>query len=298
MAVTPGGSRLNYPAFAAFLEQYSEEVALRRFRQLSIQNLLYYQSELAHLEEELRDIEVLDATPSKKGSEQVTFRWRRVKAFSLQHNSSPVSTPGPVTATELYTEKFLEIRETLRKYNEALDQYLKQEKLASPSQSTLQGLRGWLDRPEFGHGFLSGSVEDVWDSNKGHKPDEFFSVTSHMGLTSGLSRVLINLRRLFTLRRSSTRVYTVDGSSEGIIARGVSVVVASVLPVLPIIILFFVESLLTRIGLILVFTAVFAIVLVFGLKMEPDQVLAITTAIAAIQVVYVGSTANTGNGTT
>jgi hypothetical protein len=48
--------------------------------------------------------------------------------------------------------------------------------------------------------------------------------------------------------------------------------------VLPIIVLFFISSLLVRIGLVFVFTAVFAAVLVFGLNLAPDTVLAITTA--------------------
>jgi hypothetical protein len=55
-------------------------------------------------------------------------------------------------------------------------------------------------------------------------------------------------------------------------------VVSSVFPVLPIVILFFIDRLLVRLGLILLFTAVFAGVLVFGMRLEPDKTLAITTA--------------------
>jgi hypothetical protein len=52
------------------------------------------------------------------------------------------------------------------------------------------------------------------------------------------------------------------------------------LPILPIVILFFVQQLIVRLGLILVVTAVFAAVLVFGMNMNSDKVLAITIAYA------------------
>jgi len=74
----------------------------------------------------------------------------------------------------------------------------------------------------------------------------------------------------------------VDSSEDASLAQGISVVISSILPVLPIVVLFFIKSLLVRIGLILVFTAVFAAVLVFGLKLGPEKVLTITTAYAEI----------------
>ena len=55
-------------------------------------------------------------------------------------------------------------------------------------------------------------------------------------------------------------------------------VISSVLPVLPILMLLWVQHLLVRIGLILVFTVVFAALLVFGMHMDSDKVLAVTTA--------------------
>ena len=86
------------------------------------------------------------------------------------------------------------------------------------------------------------------------------------------------LRPLLSRRREPDRVYSVSSSSEKRVAQGFSVVISSVFPVLPIVILFFVERPVVRIGLILVFTAVFAAILVFGLKLEPEKVLGITSA--------------------
>ena len=69
-----------------------------------------------------------------------------------------------------------------------------------------------------------------------------------------------------------------NSSGDGRLAQGLSVVVSSLFPVLPILVFFFVQDMLVRIGLILAFTAVFATVLVFGLNMSPEKSLAITTA--------------------
>ena len=98
------------------------------------------------------------------------------------------------------------------------------------------------------------------------------------GLASRMAQAWMMFRPLLSRRSPLDRVYSVNGSSEGRAAQGISVVISSVFPVLPIVILFFVERPLVRIGLILVFTAVFAAVLVFGLKLEPEKVLAITSA--------------------
>lgn len=62
-------------------------------------------------------------------------------------------------------------------------------------------------------------------------------------------------------------------------------VVSSVFPVLPIVILFFVKRLLVRLALILVFIAIFAGVLVFGMRLEPDKTLAITTALVSHKLI-------------
>ncbi len=99
-----------------------------------------------------------------------------------------------------------------------------------------------------------------------------------VGLAARIAQAWIMLRPLLSRRREPDRVYSVSSSSEKRVAQGFSVVISSIFPVLPIVILFFVERPVVRIGLILVFTAVFAAVLVFGLKLEPEKVLAITSA--------------------
>ena len=153
--------------------------------------------------------------------------------------------------------------------------------MRGPHTRDLRELQDWLNRPEYGGSFLRGTVEGVWDAEKGS--DDFATFdgtqTSKNGFTAQFALVLLYLQRCISHRKKPTdHVYSLADSSQQWMANGVMTVISSVFPVVPIVILFFVERLLTRLGLILVFTAVFSAVLVFGMRMEPDKVLAITTA--------------------
>lgn len=153
--------------------------------------------------------------------------------------------------------------------------------LSEPHGKDFETLRDWLNRSQYGNSFLRGTTEGVWDAEKGF--DDYATLkamqTSTVGCTSYLIRVLLSLRRFLTHRTKSVdHVYSLTNSSQEWIANGIMTVASSVFPVLPIVILFFISHLLVRLALILAFTAIFAAVLVFGMRMTPDKVLAITTA--------------------
>jgi hypothetical protein len=148
--------------------------------------------------------------------------------------------------------------------------------LSSPHKKDLSSLRGWLDRPHYGDGFLAGTVEDVWDVEKNHV--DFVTFEPRGGLTYAISRFWLYVRRLFSRKTMPKgQIYYTDGSPEGHLANGILTVLASLFPMLPIVILFFIHRLLIRLVLILVFTAVSAGLLVFGIHLKSDQVLTITT---------------------
>ena len=160
--------------------------------------------------------------------------------------------------------------------DEALDQYAKQESLPSPSENIIKVQREWLDRSDLGRSFLKDAFEDVWDPER--DTSDFMTFSPKQNLTSSVSRMLLKMWRFLSCIKTTNRVYHIDSSNKGGVALGISVVISSVFPVLPIVVLFFVDSDIIRVGLILVFTAVFAAVLVFGLRLAPEKVLVITTA--------------------
>ena len=111
-------------------------------------------------------------------------------------------------------------------------------------------------------------------------PEELLGFDTSASISSALGRVIVTIRQLLSYPFSGdeSRIFSVDTSAGSRIMQALSVSIASSLPVVPIIVLFFVKSLLTRIALIFAFTGGFSLALVFGLNMKPDQVLAVTTA--------------------
>lgn len=184
----------------------------------------------------------------------------------------------------------------------------------------MAAIHEWLNDMSLGAAFLAGDIEDVWTielgdgKSKAADVSDFYGLAEQSDLAFRIGSVVAWVHRL--LFRSSSNVprqpHHIDTSVYGALDQALTTVAASVLPVLPIIVFYFVKDLLLRIGLILVFTAVFSAILVMGLKVKPHATLAITTAcvsyckirsikaltsasrIAAVQVVYVGSTAGDG----
>jgi hypothetical protein len=153
--------------------------------------------------------------------------------------------------------------------------------LAEPKSADLKSLREWLMRKDYGDSFLAGKTEDVWDIEKGY--NDYTTTTSSGdrpgGLTYCVSTLLVYLRRLAgSAHQPQDRVYGLTSSSQDRVTNGLVTVISSICPVLPIVILFFIHDLLIRLGMILVFTAIFASIFVFGMQMRSDKVLAITTA--------------------
>ncbi|KAL9114907.1 MAG: hypothetical protein Q9227_001150 [Pyrenula ochraceoflavens] len=196
---------------------------------------------------------------------------------SANSGSSTAGSSTDVTVSDLYCRKIIEIRETLAQYNQALAHYREQERLPSPSKTTIKRLQTWLSRKDLGGAFLEGSIEHLWTPDS--KPEDFMTFTSQQGALASLwAEGLIKWLRFKSRRRSADTIYIVDTSSNSRIAQGISVILSSILPILPIVILFLIKSLIRRISFILLFTGISASILTFGLKMDADRVLAITTA--------------------
>ncbi|KEZ45165.1 hypothetical protein SAPIO_CDS2614 [Scedosporium apiospermum] len=302
----------NYTALASFLGSYPEVLAIRRFRELQIRNLLFYQAELAHLEAELQEIENQDAQRKYDPSDRANFRWTpcmvrekpaKTRAPDCAGGCQKPEDPSPPTSRETmnssYLEKVLQIRRTLSSY---MEQYKRLSALPNPKRRDMAAIHEWLNDMSLGTAFLAGDVEDVWTvelgdgKSKAADVSDFYGFEDQGGLAFPIGSAVAWLHRLFFRSNGSAsrQPHHVDTSVYGALDQAITTVVASVLPVLPIVVLYFVKDMLVRIGLILVFTVVFSAILVVGLQIKPHATLAITTAIAAVQVVYVGSTASDG----
>ncbi|KAI2473820.1 hypothetical protein F4781DRAFT_379008 [Annulohypoxylon bovei var. microspora] len=287
-----GTEKVNYTGFTDFLSAFPDTLAVKRFRDLQIRNLLFYQAELAHLQAELGEIEQRDAKLTADASARANFRWTPAMAKDI-----PFSVQQP-TISSLYSEKMLQIRSTLISYNNAVEQYKRLNDIPCPMRRDITAICDWLNRMNMGGAFLAGDIEDVWNVQmptgefKPAKVDDFYAFDHNDGLAFRIGAFFAYISQLLCRGNSPEKPHYVDTSSASALDRSISTIIASVFPVIPIIVFYFVQALSVRIGLIFAFTATFAAILVLGLQLKPDKALAITTAIAAIQVVYVGSTAN------
>jgi hypothetical protein len=161
-----------------------------------------------------------------------------------------------------------------------------------PGQRDLKNLRGWLDDRELGKCFLIGKTEDVWDEEKGYT-DYIAVADTGDALSNRFACMYLMLRAWFRHWRSprSTvgRVESLNAMHFQRMMNGTLAIVASVLPVLPIVVLFLVKSQAIRIGLVVLFTVLLSAVSTFGLHINAERTMAITTAFAAVLVVFIAT---------
>jgi hypothetical protein len=165
-----------------------------------------------------------------------------------------------------------------------VEQYKRLNDIPCPKPSDMRFICDWLKGLDKGAAFLAGDTEDVWNIQLNIRElrpadvEDFYGFEEQSGLAFRIGTLFASLQRLFYRSSTSARPHHIDTSASGGLDRAISTTIASVLPVLPIVVFYFVQRLLLRIGLILVFTAAFAVVLVIGLQLESDTTLAITTA--------------------
>ncbi|KAK8038927.1 hypothetical protein PG993_007338 [Apiospora rasikravindrae] len=71
---------------------------------------------------------------------------------------------------------------------------------------------------------------------------------------------------------------------------------SSTLPTLAILVLYFVGDMVKRLGLVILFTTLFAIALAVFTDAKKVEIFSATAAFAAVEVVYIGSTSSGGGG--
>ena len=94
--------------------------------------------------------------------------------------------------------------------------------------------------------------------------------------------------------RTSSPLYVYQDSALNAAANNVSIVLASLLPTASIFVLYFVRSVLWRLGAIMLISAVFTTILAVFTSARRVEIFAAAVALASVQVVFVG-TSSQGN---
>ena len=158
----------NYSALTAFMATYPEMLILRTFFSLNINSLLYQQAELAHLEQELKEIEE-DQACGLSPRQTLGLRWAKFEnsadACTICGVQIPDSAHNPKDALQWLT--LLKICVKLKQYSmkrcggitcnfdvsgtdKALAQAVQLSALPKPHDRDLRSLLGWLERPKCG----------------------------------------------------------------------------------------------------------------------------------------------------
>ena len=273
---------------------HNETAIFRRFGELNMLNLLSLQAELTDLEIELQNIRDADEVAEdparnlyaidfhemrKRGDERDDQQWQMLLRIreKLQEYSITRSQTIPKNIRKL----------TRNSKDAALLQAAQISQLEAPRESELTFLRDWLQRPTMGNSFLRGREDSIW---KGHAPQEMVTLAQRQmeqdPFSNWLSTRLVDIYDKIWGNRRKTPI-TEDPDSGIVeyedtrltaISNAVGVIFASLVPTISVLVLYFIQNMLVRIGLLVVFTAVFAAALAVFTKARKIEIF---SAIAA-----------------
>ncbi|KAH6652864.1 hypothetical protein BKA67DRAFT_567757 [Truncatella angustata] len=277
----------DYRGLASLMSDYSDVAVFRRFRKLNLQSLLHMQAELLHIEQELQEI----ANEDNESGDPV----RR----SYQTNWKAMEDSAHSGGDSLQRTKWLEAREKLEKYNAFLLTQAQLNALSSPEEHNIEVLREWLKRPAYGNGFLQGFEKRTWETERVDMVALQKEAEDYDPFTRWLFRVIPGYFHNRWAHRWKSPVQGREGMEDlfeyknSTLVRfttSVTTFLSAVFPVLSIFVLYDVENMPIRLGLIVLFTSLFALALLFVSNARRVEIFMATSAFAAVQVVFVGST--------
>jgi hypothetical protein len=108
----------NYLELSTLMSTYSDVFILRSFSGLNVKNLLYYQAELAHLEQELKEIEHEDQMCEQGPRQLYATDWKSLGTRGCERTTLDGKMTTPSQRDSLQWQTFLKIREVLDKYSQ------------------------------------------------------------------------------------------------------------------------------------------------------------------------------------
>ncbi|KAL6809566.1 hypothetical protein J3E69DRAFT_351000 [Trichoderma sp. SZMC 28015] len=251
------------------LDPDKETSIYRKFDELAARNLLYLQSELLVLENKLDQLDRSDAKSDDMDLADAARTWETLERQN---------TMGYEEA-QIRMDLIIKIRAKLKEYHEALLLQSEIAKLKPPSKRILDTHREWFSNPRPVLGGLSKTFLDDSDDLVG----------LHSLETDYLS---ILLRRYWPFKeeisldshRSVGRYHEKSISTATAI---ISILIAASLLVGPITGLYFVANNAAKLGMLAVFTALFALSVGIMTNAKRAEIFASTAAYAAVLVVFV-----------
>jgi hypothetical protein len=284
---------IGYPKLAAKIGILPEAGMYRRFSALNAQNLLYYQAELTYLERKLKEQQLRDNHEKQGHGPDYGVDW-----YWLMHS--------PEEGDALQLGLVHRIRILLKEYSKCLtiifqiffghlhhqDQALVHQSTVlnypDPGKWDLHHLQNYLQSPEMGPLALSGEDATIWGSvldRKSHKPDlvalrprakkDAFSEWA-------AENTIFNLFKCGCARfMKPSRVHGTVGYEDTTIYRityWITSILASLIPIASIVVLYCVNSMPARLGVIAVFNVLVSVCLMAFANAKRAEVFAVTAA--------------------
>lgn len=266
-----------YEQVAQFMSAHDEFAILRRFRALNMKSLLYLQAEILHLEEDLSELATRD-------TEFPGRRYHGRDWWSLAN--------GQDEGDQEQWAKVLHLRETLAAYNDAVLKQAHLARLEDPSRHDLELMRTWLQRPSMGNFPLLGLDRTTWD--KDHETDlvalrprrqsDFFSNWVIENIVPKFHHFIG--ARFKTPDPLSSGLFTYDDNTLLMITFCVITTIASTLPILSVVLLYYVQSDTARLWLAMMLCACFTLVLGLMTNARRIDIFATTAAFAAVVAAF------------
>ncbi|KAI4926243.1 hypothetical protein J4E85_006535 [Alternaria conjuncta] len=283
-----------YPKLAGRMETMPEIAMFRRFGALNARSLLYYQSELAHLEDQLKELEAEDANSpdGKKATYSMNAFWLNTADFEVDGKLRD----GDMRQRELV----LQIRCVLKKYNDALIQQATIFRIMKePDPFDLDHIQRFIAADEMKNDVFIGPDHNTWGSTE--KPEDYsrdLVVLRGRQDMDTFSRYIAARAMHWIVKLGGERwkkvdarwgTIAIDDETILLFTFGVTCFVASALLVIPIIMIMGKESLEEQLVVIAASNVLTAVCLGYFTQARRIDVFAVTAAFAAIQVLAIGA---------
>ncbi|TID16886.1 putative copper-transporting ATPase [Venturia nashicola] len=266
-----------YSSLAVRMGVLPETAIFKRFGDPSARNLLYLQAELFHLRAGLLEHERVDMRDEKDKADKRARNW-----FTLYESCQDADDESD------HWKLFLQIQKAL----------LRAHKIASmddPTNSDLNNLQEWLERKKRP---LHGQEAGIWGTATeptDRAPDLTALRTRQMEdpFTQLVLTTLVHpFFRIFGYRRSKHPVlgeYAYADESMRNFARFVATFFASIILIASINVLWYIPTMVGRLGAISAFNIIFSLSLMIFAKGEPIEVFSTTSAFTAVQVIFLAT---------
>lgn len=266
---------------------YPELAIFRRFGALNLQNIIYMQADITHLEEQLREMVAEDNHSSDPERKMLSRDWWAIAEGSY----------GMDEASSRRYKIVMKLRSVLKDYNDALMQQAAVLALQPPAKNDLGFLRYWLNDPLLGNRFLVGPDSATWDEVS-LEPD-LVALRPRSDNEKRFSKRATDFLILLFHRFFGRRLLGGDRNIEGLVDYSSSnlllliqiltAILSSLLLMISVVVLYFVRSAGARLGIIGAFTAFFSLSLAVFSGANRNEIFGATAACIAVQIVFVGT---------